>query len=110
MKPEESQAAANRRWEGPARAVVRWALLFPGHASLWIRGEAWVGTLTIDAFAPLDGVSEIELDLHTAARAALKVQAISMHSGIQSRLATTIVFDGIGPAPLHSDWTPFELT
>jgi hypothetical protein len=87
------------RWEGPGRVVVNGSLIFPGHASLWFRGDQWGGTLHIDTFAPLHDLTElgIELDLRDAGRRRVDVQDVTNVMGIASREATVVRFRGIDP-------------
>ncbi len=89
--------AESNRWEGPGRVVVNESLAFPGHASLWFRDDQWGGTLYIDAFAPLQDVTElgIELELRDVGRRRVDVHDIVSVRGIASSTATIVRFRGI---------------
>ncbi len=89
--------AESTRWEGPGRVVVNESLAFPGHASLWFRDDQWGGTLHIDAFAPLQDVKDlgVELELREIGRRRVDVHDIVSVTGIGSPTATVVRFRGV---------------
>ncbi len=99
MEADRKDLGHDARWEGPASAVVRGALIFPGHLSLWTRDGAWGGRLVLDVFAPLDDEREIELALRDAGRFPIAIHEVSRQPGIQAQTATVILFTGYGVPP-----------
>jgi len=89
----------HQRWEGPAQVVVRNAVSFPGHLSLWSSQASWAGQFVTETLCPIEGLSPVVLQIRGSTPSEIHVTEANVREGLGSPNETTLLFEGLGMMP-----------